>query len=43
MKRNQYAEDHISILKTNQRGVSIADLARRSGVTKKALYALSEK
>ncbi|TDX32143.1 transposase [Modicisalibacter xianhensis] len=39
MKRNRHTEEQIiSILKANERGVSIAELARQNGVTEQTLY-----
>ena len=39
MKRNRHTEEQIiSILKANERGVSIAELARQNGVTERILY-----
>ncbi len=39
MKRNRHTEEQIiSILKASERGVSIAELARQSGVAEQTIY-----
>jgi putative transposase len=39
MKRNRYTEEQIiSFLKANERGVSVAELARQNGATEQTLY-----